>query len=94
MLRMFNTFVALLFSMAFMNTDHDRRRLVVASRSAAVHRAPTDRMAETGAVPGFTADIGIAVFLGVSDLPEYLDTIGVGLLVLAGLPLMRSKNVR
>ncbi|WP_024299374.1 fused MFS/spermidine synthase [Methylomicrobium lacus] len=28
---------------------------------------------------------GIAVYLGIHDLPEYLDTIGVGLLVLAGL---------
>jgi hypothetical protein len=35
--------------------------------------------------PALLLAFGIAVYLGIGNLPEYLDTIGVGLLVLAGL---------
>ncbi|MGR8951049.1 MAG: fused MFS/spermidine synthase [Gammaproteobacteria bacterium] len=35
--------------------------------------------------PALLLAFGFAVYLGIGDLPEYLDTIGVGLLVLAGL---------
>lgn len=36
-------------------------------------------------LPGALIIVGLGIFFGVDDLPQYLDTIGVGLILLAGL---------